>query len=52
MLGQVFVDIYPFQIVFFTFNVVFVFITYILESSYDAENYNYLGVFPTLINNF
>lgn len=51
MLTQVFKDIYPFLIVFFTFNVLFVFVTYILEGGYGDDNYPYMGVFPILINN-
>lgn len=51
MLTQVFRDIYPFLIVFFTFMFVFVFVTYILEGHYSDESYQFMGVFPMIINN-
>lgn len=50
MLMEVFKDIYPFLIVFFTFCGVFVLVTHILEGGYDDESYKFLGPFPLIIN--
>jgi hypothetical protein len=51
MLTQVFADILPFLIVFFTFHFVFVLITYVLEGRYDPESYANLENFPMIVNN-
>lgn len=50
MLTQVFKDMYPFLVVFFTFTGVFVVVTDILEGKYDDENYQFMGPFPLIIN--
>lgn len=50
MLIQVSKDIYPFLIVFFTFCAVFMLITQVIEGGYKADDYDYMGPFPTVIN--
>lgn len=50
MLVQVFKDMYPFLVIFFTFTLGFVVITDILEGAYDDEDYIQMGSFPFLIN--
>lgn len=49
MLTQVTVDIYPFLIVFFTFQLIFVLITIVLEYGYTEDGYDTMESFSLII---